>query len=123
MGNQVLLYEVKNEIAYVTLNRPDKLNAVNGELGDALKATWERVEKDPGVKVAILSGAGKAFCAGADISPGSTDPNVPYQVHQGYPPNGISLFKPLIAAIHGYTLGSGYAIGIRGLNNDIPLGG
>ena len=119
MDNQVLLYEVKDEIAYVTLNRPDKLNAVNGELGDALKATWERVEEDPGVKVAILNGAGKAFCAGADISPGSTDPNVPHQVHQGYPPNGTKLFKPLIAAIHGYTLGSGYAIGIRG--SDITI--
>ena len=119
MDNQVLLYEVKDEIAYVTLNRPDKLNAVNGELGNALKATWERIEKDPGVKVAILNGAGKAFCAGADVSPGSTDPNVPHQVHQGYPPNGTKLFKPLIAAIHGYCLGSGYAIGIRG--SDITI--
>jgi len=119
LDNQVLLYEVKDEIAYVTLNRPDKLNAVNGELGNSLKATWERIEEDPGVKVAILNGAGKAFCAGADVSPGSTDPNVPHQVHQGYPPNGTKLFKPLIAAIHGYCLGSGYAIGIRG--SDITI--
>ncbi|UCB43226.1 MAG: enoyl-CoA hydratase/isomerase family protein [Dehalococcoidales bacterium] len=119
MDNQVLLYEVKDEIAYVTMNRPEKLNAVNGELADALKATWERVENDPGVKVAILNGAGKDFCAGADVSPGSTDPNVPHQVHQGYPPNGTNLFKPLIAAIHGYCLGSGYAIGIRG--SDITI--
>jgi enoyl-CoA hydratase/carnithine racemase len=119
MASPVLIYEVKDEIAYITMNRPEKLNAVSGELSDALKESWERIEKSPDVKVAILSGAGTSFCAGADITPGSTDPNVPYHVHQGYPPNGISLFKPLIAAVHGYVLGTGYALGIRG--SDITI--
>ena len=119
MNDQTLLYEVKDEIAFVTLNRPEKLNALNGDLSDALKEAWQRIENDPGVKAAILSGKGKAFCAGADISAGATNPDVPHQVHQGYPPNGITLFKPLIAAVHGYVLGSGYAIGIRG--SDITI--
>ena len=119
MANPILLYEVKDEIAHITLNRPEKLNALNGELSDMLREAWATVEKDPDIKVAILSGAGKSFCAGADITPGATNPDVPYQVHQGYPPNGISLFKPVIAAVHGYVLGSGYALGIRG--SDITI--
>ena len=119
MANPILLYEVKDEIAQITLNRPEKLNALNGELSDMLREAWTTVEKDPDIKVAILSGAGESFCAGADITPGATNPDVPYQVHQGYPPNGISLFKPVIAAVHGYVLGSGYALGIRG--SDITI--
>ena len=94
MGKQVLLYEVKDEIAYVTMNRPDKLNAVNGELGDALKATWERVEKDPGVKVAILNGAGKAFCAGADISPAQPTLMFPIRCTRAIPPTVPSCLNP-----------------------------
>jgi enoyl-CoA hydratase/carnithine racemase len=114
LANPILLYEVKNEIAHITMNRPEKLNALNGELSDALRETWIRFEKDPDAKVAIFSGAGKAFCAGADVTPGATDPNVPFQVHQGYPPNGISVFKPIVGAVHGYVLGSGYALAVRG---------
>jgi len=96
------------------MNRPEKLNALNGELSDALREAWERFEKDPDTLVAILSGAGQSFCAGADITPGATNPEVPYQVHQSYPQNGITVFKPIISAVHGYVLGSGYALGIRG---------
>lgn len=114
MVNQVLLYEVKDKIAHITMNRPEKLNALNGELSDALREAWERFEKDPDTLVAILSGAGQSFCAGADITPGATNPEVPYQVHQSYPQNGITVFKPIISAVHGYVLGSGYALGIRG---------
>ena len=114
MANSVLLYEIKNNIAYMTLNRPDKLNALNGELSDALRETWMHFEQNPDARVAIISGAGKSFCVGADITPGATDPAVPYQVHQGYPANGITVFKPIVGAIHGYVLGSGYALGIRG---------
>src|SRR5271155_4457422 len=81
----VLLYEVRDEIAFVTLNRPAKLNALNGALSDALCATWIRFEADRAAKVAIVTGAGKHFCAGADVSPGAIDREVPFQVHQGYP--------------------------------------
>jgi enoyl-CoA hydratase/carnithine racemase len=114
MANSAVLYEVKDHIAYVTLNRPDKLNALNGEVSDTLRETWGRFEQDPDARVAILSGAGKSFCAGADITPGATNPEVPHQVHQGYPANGITVFKPIVGAVHGYVLGSGYALAVRG---------
>jgi len=114
MASSTVLYEVKDQIVYITLNRPEKLNALNGELSDTLRGMWVSFEEDPDVRVAILSGAGKSFCAGADITPGAVNPEVPYQVHQGYPPNGITVFKPIVGAVHGYVLGSGYALGIRG---------
>lgn len=110
----VLIYEVKDQIAHITLNRPNKLNALNGELCDALRETWVRFEKDERARVAILKGNGKAFCAGADITPGSIDPNVPFQIHRAYPGNGFSVFKPIVGAVHGYALGSGYSLAIRG---------
>jgi len=113
-ANPVLIYEVIDKIAHITLNRPDKLNALNGELCDALREIWVKFEKDDSAKVAILKGNGKAFCAGADIAPGSIDPKVPFQIHRAYPGNGFSVFKPIVGAIHGYALGSGYSLAIRG---------
>lgn len=110
----VLIYEVKDQIAHITMNRPDKLNALNGELCDALRETWIRFEKDDSARVAILKGSGKAFCAGADIAPGSIDPKVPFQIHRAYPGNGFSVFKPIIGAVQGYALGSGYSLAVRG---------
>lgn len=121
MTDDVLLYEVKDEIAFLTLNRPDQLNALNSPLSEALKQAWIRIEEDPGVKVAILSGNGRAFCAGADVKPGEVDKEIPFHVHQGYAPNGIKLFKPVVGAVHGYVLGAGYAHAIRGC--DITIAG
>ncbi|WP_345245536.1 enoyl-CoA hydratase/isomerase family protein [Pigmentiphaga soli] len=108
-----LLYEVRDGIAHITLNRPEKLNAMNGGMADALRDMWKEFERDPQVRVGILSGAGKAFCAGRDISPGAVDPAVPFQTHQALPENGVKVFKPIVAAIHGYALGAGYVLGIR----------
>jgi len=64
----VLLYEVEDGIATLTLNRPDKRNALNGELVAALKEALDRAEKDEGVRVVAITGAGKDFCSGADLA-------------------------------------------------------
>src|SRR3546814_13769919 len=66
MTDGVLLYKVENGIAHITLNRPEKLNALDGALADALRETWASFEADPDVQVGILKGAGRAFCAGRD---------------------------------------------------------
>ena len=65
---QHLLYEVKEGIAYVTINRPKSLNALSNEVLDELYAAFTAVNDDPEVQIAILTGEGKAFVAGADIS-------------------------------------------------------
>jgi len=110
MANLVL-YEVKDQIAYITLNRPEKLNAINTEMVTELIKTWDRFEEDPDSKVAILSGAGKAFCGGADITPGALEPGT---VRRAFPVNGIQVLKPIIGAVHGLAMGAGSGLAIRG---------
>ncbi|MEX2471414.1 MAG: enoyl-CoA hydratase-related protein [Gemmatimonadota bacterium] len=68
MTEPVLLYEVEDGVATLTLNRPDKRNALNGELVAALKDGLDRAEADEGVRVVALAGAGKDFCSGADLA-------------------------------------------------------
>jgi enoyl-CoA hydratase/carnithine racemase len=68
MAYESILYEVAAEIATITLNRPAKLNAYTATMGRELVDAIRRADDDRGVRVIILSGAGRAFCAGADIS-------------------------------------------------------
>lgn len=64
----MVLYEVSERIAYITLNRPDKRNALNDEMVEALYAAFCRAEEDEQAKVVVLRARGKAFCAGADLA-------------------------------------------------------
>jgi methylglutaconyl-CoA hydratase len=63
-----VLYSVENSIAWLTLNRPDKRNALNDELIAALKATLAEANRDENVRAIVITGAGKDFCSGADLS-------------------------------------------------------
>lgn len=65
---QYIKYETKEKIGYITLNRPEKRNALNAELVDELKTTFKKAEEDKNVKVIVLKAEGKAFCAGADLA-------------------------------------------------------
>src|SRR5690606_17121831 len=68
VSEPVLLYEVEGGIATLTLNRPDKRNALNAELVGALDEALARAADDPGVRVVAITGAGKDFCSGADLA-------------------------------------------------------
>jgi enoyl-CoA hydratase/carnithine racemase len=107
----LILYEVKDNIAYITLNRPEKLNALNNEMVAELSKTWDCFEEDPDARIAILSGAGRAFCAGADITPGALEPGT---VRKAFPANGIQVLKPIIGAVHGLAMGAGEGLAVRG---------
>ncbi|MDY7102091.1 MAG: enoyl-CoA hydratase/isomerase family protein [Actinomycetota bacterium] len=114
MAEPVLTYEVDDQIAYITLNRPQRRNALNDELSRALIDVWPRFEADPDARVGILRGAGQDFCVGLDLNPGEVRNEVPHLMHQGYPRNGTEVFKPLIAAVQGNCMGGGYAFAVRG---------
>ena len=64
---ETVLYDVDGRIATITLNRPERMNAMNQTLKDELRECWRRVKADPNIWVAILTGAGDAFSSGADV--------------------------------------------------------
>src|SRR3569623_579708 len=68
---ETLLYSVEDGIATVTLNRPDKLNAFNTQMMKDMIAAFDETDRDDAVRAVIVSGAGRAFCAGADLSSGA----------------------------------------------------
>ena len=68
MSEAVVLYERRGPAAWVTLNRPSKLNAISGEVVRRLRESWREAAEDEDVKVVVLTGAGRAFSAGYDIA-------------------------------------------------------
>lgn len=106
-------YEVRDRIAFITLNRPAAMNAMNGAMCDVLKSCWVRLEQDDEALVGILCANGDHFSVGKDLKE-VDDSGVPHRLHMAYPPNGRGLYKPLIAAVQGYVMGGAYAFAIRG---------
>ena len=114
---ETLIYEKRESIAYVTLNRPQVLNIYNIQMRDDLYQILQAIRDDPEVRVAIFKGAGeKAFCAGADLSEFLTAPSaiVARQVRFQRDVWGLflSIPQPLVAAVHGFVLGSGIEIAL-----------
>ena len=97
-------YESANGIATVTIDRADRMNALDSAVVDGLEASWQRFA-DSDDRVAILRAAGdRAFSVGADIK----DP--PGELWRGVPSIGVALDKPVIAAVHGWCIGGAYVI-------------
>ena len=117
MPYQHLLYETADGIATVTLNRPDKLNAVNSEMIDEIIAAADAADADDSVSVVIVTGAGRAFCAGADLSRGAgtfdyakRGDDGPHAGRDGGGRVTLRIFdskKPWIGAINGPAVGFG----------------
>jgi enoyl-CoA hydratase len=120
----VVLYATADGIATITLNRPEKANAIRAEMAQGLDAALRDAHRDRDVKVVVLQGAGDDFCAGFDFS-GGLEHHRPYR-EQDYDPgldaftavsgftSGSDIFmglwrglKPTIAKVHGYCLGAG----------------
>src|SRR5260221_797640 len=105
-------YESKNKIAYVTVNRPEKLNALNMAVMEELRSAFTAIKGDKEIRVVILTGAGeKAFVAGADIAELSKHNPVSAKeyAHKGQSVLDLieNLGKPVIACINGFALGGG----------------
>jgi 2-(1,2-epoxy-1,2-dihydrophenyl)acetyl-CoA isomerase len=121
MEFQTILLEKSDHIAKLTLNRPDRLNALNEEMFGELNVALRDVAGDPGVRVLVLTGAGRAFCASADIKDetrggdrmlGHKDPYETWKfIRTG--PQGVTLGlhqmeKPTIAMVNGLAIGDGF---------------
>jgi enoyl-CoA hydratase/carnithine racemase len=134
MPTQEAIYEVANRVATITLNRPDKLNAWTATMEKEVRASFDEAERDDGVRVIVLTGAGRGFCAGADMSllssvaaqglPGgereaasrSGDSSlqresVPSDFQKKYS-YFLGVEKPILAAINGPAVGLGLVIAL-----------
>jgi E-phenylitaconyl-CoA hydratase len=110
-----VLYELDGHVVTITYNRPDALNAVNGELRADLNDAFARFRDEEDAWVAIVTGAGRAFCAGADLRDGEVSTGVFRGTFWEKPTansfeSGWEIFKPVIAAVNGYCLGYGLTL-------------
>ncbi|HEY5638067.1 MAG TPA: enoyl-CoA hydratase [Burkholderiales bacterium] len=127
MSQSEVLYAVAGGVATVTLNRPDKLNAWTSQMEGEVKKAMEAAEADDAVRAIVLTGAGRGFCAGADMNllqniqtgartatadwqrPHRMDVRADWQIRYGYFP---SLSKPVIGAINGACAGLGFVVAL-----------
>jgi enoyl-CoA hydratase/carnithine racemase len=108
-------YELDGHVATITYNRPDALNAINGEMRRDLNEAFSRFRDDEDAWVGIVTGAGRAFCAGADLRDGAGSAgDFPGTFWEKPTINsfesGWEIFKPVIAAVNGYCLGYGLTL-------------
>ena len=115
MNQQWLLDKVRRVVATVTLNRPGVINAFNIQMRDDLYYALEAVRDDPEVRAVLIAGSGdRGFCAGADLTEFGTAPSQTVAREVRWERDLWGLFlrmeKPLVAALHGYVIGSGVEI-------------
>lgn len=101
------LYEKQGRIGVITLNRPERLNAYTAQGILELHDLWYEIDKDPDVWAIVVKANGRAFCAGHDVRSEDPFPEPP-SLHYG----GIEIYKPIIAAVHGYCLGGGASMAL-----------
>jgi len=113
MGNEIL-FEVKDAVATITLNRPDRKNAINQGLLTGLYNSIEKIAESAEIKVGIITGSGNAFCSGIDLACLATE-NLfdPRSDGKDMPKIFGSCNKPIIGAVNGYAITGGFEIALN----------
>jgi 2-(1,2-epoxy-1,2-dihydrophenyl)acetyl-CoA isomerase len=125
MQFDTLLFERRDAIAYVALNRPDKLNALNLKLITDLRTAAAAIDRDPGIRAVVLTGSGRAFCAGADIMGDdllgdrerSRGENIGAGLREHFNPMvdaWYGLRVPVVTAVNGVAAGAGVSLALVG---------
>jgi 2-(1,2-epoxy-1,2-dihydrophenyl)acetyl-CoA isomerase len=116
---QTVLYEIDNRVAYVVLNRPEKLNAFDGTLHDELYTALGEAAEDEEIRCIVLRGEGRGFSAGADlaqvVSEADGDPDLGEYLRGTYSrlvKRMVGIEKPIIAALHGHVYGAGVGVAL-----------
>ena len=116
MEYECIIFQEKNSFAVIELNRPKVLNAMNHQLWLEIQDALDRVQKNPALKVLIITGQGRAFSTGADLKDSKDRSIEDYRIYlealQEASRKIIRFEKPTIAAINGYALGSGYELAL-----------
>lgn len=111
MSEKTVLYDKQDHIVTITYHRPERMNAINSQMREELNAAWLNFRDDEDAWVAILTGTGRSFCAGADVKEGGAAGTFAGTFWEKPTINsfesGLELFKPTIAAINGPCLGYG----------------
>src|SRR5207248_11704057 len=123
---QVLVFEQTGTVAHITLNRPEKLNAIDHELGLALYQAFARCEDDVSIRAIVLAGAGRAFCAGDELGRERTPDEETSRRRRGQIKHYVAgpgrwtstvrlmrnLTQPIVARIQGYAYGAGFNLAL-----------
>lgn len=115
-GFKTLLFQVHGAVAHISLNRPQVVNAYNVQMRDDFSEALAAVQLDPDIRTLLITGEGRGFCAGADLTEFGTAPSqvIARQVRWERDVWGqlVNLHKPIVAAVHGYCIGSGLEIAL-----------
>ncbi|MDW8015793.1 MAG: enoyl-CoA hydratase-related protein [Bacteroidia bacterium] len=113
---ETLLYEVKESVAYITLNRPDRYNAFNQAMSVELLKALREARKDKSIRALVLRGAGRAFCSGQDLKDiAGVERSLGESVEKRYNPLVTLLHemeKPVIASVNGVAAGAGAGLAL-----------
>ena len=112
-----LTVEVSRDVAVLTLNRPDRLNAYTAEMGELLGEAYRACDTDDAVRAIVLTGAGSAFCVGADFN-APDEPFASTHHHENFTaspirPAAFEIRKPVIAAVNGHAIGIGLTMALQ----------
>ena len=119
MTDSPVLFEIRDHVALITLHRPDRLNAFTPDMGRAYVAALQRADSDPQVRVAVVTGAGRGFCSGADLTllargPDALQEFIEEQRAGFLPTAALDVTIPVVMAVNGPAAGLGFVLALTG---------